>query len=118
MLHVITWFILTPKAMDVRARRPAGAGVAGVASQYVGLGGGVGVRLLAGDPMTSDASSRRLADVQRRWSDGRGVPAESWCSCSALAFPLGWVCDGPTTTICVAVLGNPLTILVLLGMFV
>jgi fumarate reductase subunit C len=37
VLHTITWFSLTPKAMDVRVRsRPLPAGVI-IAAQYVGL---------------------------------------------------------------------------------
>ena len=37
LLHVVTWFDLTPKAMDVRIRGQKAPPVLIVASQYVGL---------------------------------------------------------------------------------
>ena len=37
LLHVVTWFSLTPKAMDVQVRGRAVPAIAVIASQYVGL---------------------------------------------------------------------------------
>jgi fumarate reductase subunit C len=37
VLHVVTWFSLTPKAMDVRIRGEKAPAAAIIASQYVGL---------------------------------------------------------------------------------
>jgi fumarate reductase subunit C len=37
LLHVVTWFSLTPKAMDVQVRGRPVPSVAVIASQYIGL---------------------------------------------------------------------------------
>ena len=37
LLHVVTWFSLTPKAMDVQVRGRPVPGIAVIASQYAGL---------------------------------------------------------------------------------
>ena len=127
VLHVVTWFSLTPQAMDVRLRgRPVPAALI-IASQYVGLAVVSAFVLLAGDAMSTPRrhvpppTKRRIEPLVWLMFSGGGVMAAVFLPILvflfAFAFPLGWV-DAPDHDHLAAVVGHPLTLLVLFGMFV
>ena len=116
VLHVVTWFSLTPKAMAISVRGRPVPSVAVIAGQYAALARRVGLRDLAGDPMTA----RRIEPLVWLMFSGGGVLAAVFLPVLvflfAFAFPLGWITP-PSHDHLLSVAGNPLTVLVLMGLF-
>ncbi len=117
VLHTVTWFSLTPKAMDARLARPSRACPDGGRVAVRRPRGRLRVHLLAGDRMIK----RRVEPFVWLAFSGGGVMAAIFLPMLAflfgLAYPLGWL-DPPDYDHLHAVVRNPLTILFLLGLFV
>ncbi len=116
VLHAVTWFSLTPQAHGASGARTSGAGIPDHRRAVRRARGRVRLRLVAGAPM----SKRRIEPLVWLTFSGGGVTAAMFLPVLAflfaLAFPLGWITP-PSRDHLLGILGNPLTFLVLVGIF-